>query len=101
MVRAPFWVDTVCTTLNLAAPSSLITVIVPSPAEANARSRSASNPVASHPSPMGRHGLHDAELGGAVFLDYRDRTVSRGGKRQVPIGIESGGIASVSDGETR
>ena len=27
MVRAPFWVVTICATLNLLAPSSLITVI--------------------------------------------------------------------------
>src|SRR5262245_22933354 len=38
MVRAPFIVEMVCTTVNLSGASSCATVIVPSPKEAKARS---------------------------------------------------------------
>jgi hypothetical protein len=51
-VRADFRVVTVCVTLYLSPASSLITVIMPSAADANAKPRLASNATASHPSPM-------------------------------------------------
>ena len=53
MVRAPRFVGTFPTTVNLSGVSSCTTVIVPSPFEANASAVPASNRQASTPCPIG------------------------------------------------
>ena len=53
MVRAPSWLDTFSTTLNLFGESSRTTVRTPSPHEANARLVSESKAAASTPPPIG------------------------------------------------
>src|SRR6266581_5608714 len=53
MVRAPRCVEIVSTTVYLSGESSCVTVIVPSPQEANANCVDGSKLLASTPSPMG------------------------------------------------
>ena len=84
MVRAPRSVATFSETLNLSGDSSRTTVSVPSPQEANASPVSASNAVASTPSPMGRV----VNQFPAVGVDHRHQLVAAPGKQPPMLAID-------------